>query len=214
MRGLRDHFENGLLRLLHLDVPAFQRWIDAAEQEEAPTVLAALGRAYQRLHPMAGTVPDCADEVEDGPGAERGRLWISRIAESPAWGVARADDGSIAWLVRPTPGGWVRERQPPTYEEAYFEGDALQAGGYGDYGAQSGWRLEKARRQIAELQAVFPFPAGARVLDVGSGYGYFRRALQDAGVENHGLEVSARTRAPWQPSSTDWPPMTGCSRPR
>src|SRR5450432_1965786 len=108
----RDHFENGLLRLLHLDVPAFQRWIDAAEQEDAPhvDVLEALGRAFQRLYTVAGADPDGADAVEAGPGAVPGRLWIARIAESPAWGVARAEDGSLAWLVRPTPDGWVRER--------------------------------------------------------------------------------------------------------
>jgi 2-polyprenyl-3-methyl-5-hydroxy-6-metoxy-1,4-benzoquinol methylase len=30
---------------------------------------------------------------------------------------------------------------------------------------------------------------------VGSGYGYFRRALQEAGIEHQGLEVSAHARA-------------------
>jgi 2-polyprenyl-3-methyl-5-hydroxy-6-metoxy-1,4-benzoquinol methylase len=193
----RDHFENGLLRLLHLDEAAFRRWIEAADQEDAPTALEALGRAFQRLNPLgdAGAAPTGPTSVENGPGGERGRLWLSRVAESPAWGIARAEDGSLAWLVRPTAEGWVREQQPPVYEEAYFEGDALKAGGYGDYGAQSGWRLEKAHRQINELQAVFPLPADARVLDVGSGYGFFRRALQEKGIANDGLEVSAHARA-------------------
>ena len=34
-----------------------------------------------------------------------------------------------------------------------------------------------------------------RVLDIGSGYGFFRVALRDAGYEQEGLEVSAFARA-------------------
>jgi 2-polyprenyl-3-methyl-5-hydroxy-6-metoxy-1,4-benzoquinol methylase len=192
-----DHFENGLLRLLHLDVASFQAWLDAADAFETASPLEALGRAFARLHPVAGPEGGGAPShvVEAGPSGERGQLWVERLGEAPPWGVARATDGSMAWLVRPTAQGWVRERQPPVYEEAYFEGDPLRAGGYGDYGAQSGWRLEKARRQVNELRAQFPLPSGARALDVGSGYGFFRRALDEAGVENQGLEISAHARA-------------------
>lgn len=89
---------------------------------------------------------------------------------------------------------FVRETQPPSYEEAYFEGDKLRAGGYGDYTAQAGWRLEKSARQVREMRERTGVNAG-RVLDIGSGYGFFRVALGEAGYEHDGLEVSEFARA-------------------
>jgi 2-polyprenyl-3-methyl-5-hydroxy-6-metoxy-1,4-benzoquinol methylase len=86
------------------------------------------------------------------------------------------------------------EEQPPAYEEEYFEGDKLSAGGYGDYAAQSGWRLEKAARQVREMIDITGLEKG-RVLDIGSGYGFFRVALREAGFADEGLEVSAFARA-------------------
>jgi SAM-dependent methyltransferase len=51
-------------------------------------------------------------------------------------------------------------------------------------------------RALARLLARYGVPAG-RVLDVGSGFGFFLRALEEAGYEPYGLEVSeyARDRA-------------------
>ena len=197
----RDHFENGLLRLLQLDLTAFQEWLRIADDEAGPTVLEALGAAFQRLHPVrrppAPATGEGTEVVEAGPAGAAGVLWHPAIAESPDWGVARAADHSIAWLIRPNGAGWARERQPPKYEEAYFEGDLTQAGGYGDYGAQQGWRLEKARRQVRELGAIAPVVLNATrpALDIGSGYGFFRQALQEAGFAHQGLEISAHARA-------------------
>ena len=88
----------------------------------------------------------------------------------------------------------VFEQQPPAYEESYFEGDKVSAGGYGDYAAQSGWRHEKAARQVRELGAATGLTHG-RVLDIGSGYGLFRAALRNAGYEDEGVEVSAFARS-------------------
>jgi 2-polyprenyl-3-methyl-5-hydroxy-6-metoxy-1,4-benzoquinol methylase len=213
-RDSRDHFENGLLRLLRLDVDAFQAWLAAADQEGVgdqetdedndndndndrrendgaggldSDLLNALGHAFQRLRPLAPGLPlaGAPATVEPGPDGEIGSLWQPRIAESPAFGVARSLEGGVGWLVKSAaPGGWQREREPPGYEEAYFEGDPLQSGGYGDYAAQQGWRLEKARRQLRELS-----------LDVGSGYGFFRKAAAETGMVADGLEISAHARA-------------------
>jgi SAM-dependent methyltransferase len=209
----RDHFENGLLRLLHLDRREFEAWLATAEAgenvESLPDLVAALGRAFQRLRPLpspspavAATATAPAASVEPGPDGEIGAIWQARIAESPAFGVARAADGGLGWLVKRSPdGSWQREREPPAYEEAYFEGDPLRAGGYGDYAAQQGWRLDKARRQLREIQDLALAPRGlalapgARALDVGSGYGFFRKALAEAQMTHDGLEISAHARA-------------------
>jgi SAM-dependent methyltransferase len=193
----RDHFENGLLRLLHLDEGAFQAWLAAADEEDTSDMTAALGRAFQRLHPLPARALNGSPAVEAGPDGVAGSLWHEQIAESPGFGVARTADGGLGWLVKRagTAAAWQREREPPIYEEAYFEGDPLQAGGYGSYASQQGWRLEKARRQLREIGEVAPLPAGATALDVGSGYGFFRQALAEAGVAHDGLEISAHARA-------------------
>jgi SAM-dependent methyltransferase len=96
--------------------------------------------------------------------------------------------------VRWTGSEFVRESDPPTYEEGYFEGDKLRAGGYGDYTAQAGWRLEKSARQVREMREHTGLLSG-RVLDIGSGYGFFRVALGEAGYDHDGLEVSGFARS-------------------
>ena len=105
-----------------------------------------------------------------------------------------SDSEAHAWLVRWDGDRFAFEQDPPEYEEEYFEGDKLSAGGYGDYTAQAGWRLEKSERQVHELETVTGLREG-RVLDIGSGYGFFRVALRDAGFEQEGLEVSSFARA-------------------
>jgi 2-polyprenyl-3-methyl-5-hydroxy-6-metoxy-1,4-benzoquinol methylase len=195
-RDSRDHFENGLLRLLNMDVAGFQQWLALADEDGDSDPLVALGRAFQILRPLPpGPAPLQGADVDPGPGGAPGAIWHPRIAESPGFGVARADDGALGWLVRPEAGRWIREQAPPEYEEAYFEGDPTRAGGYGDYAAQEGWRLEKAQRQVRELAAAGALGAGARALDVGSGYGFFRRALELAGFAHDGLEISGHARA-------------------
>jgi 2-polyprenyl-3-methyl-5-hydroxy-6-metoxy-1,4-benzoquinol methylase len=200
-RDSRDHFENGLLRLLHLDQAAFEAWLLAAEREDGTDVVLALGQAFQRLRPVpVSAVSDGEGDssVEAGPDGMSGSLWCAAIAESPGFGVARSDGGGLGWLVKRSPAGapaWRREHEPPAYEEAYFEGDPLKAGGYGDYAGQQGWRLEKARRQLREVGEVCPLPERPVALDIGSGYGFFRQALAEAGVTHDGLEISAHARA-------------------
>jgi 2-polyprenyl-3-methyl-5-hydroxy-6-metoxy-1,4-benzoquinol methylase len=194
-RDSRDHFENALLRLMNLSREDFDRWLELAEQSDAENLLARLRAGWEQLrpappNPAAGT----RAPVGDGTGGLRGRLWHSAIAESPSHGVAVSADDQYAWLVRWDGGEFVRECEPPVYEEEYFEGDKLEAGGYGDYTAQAGWRLEKSARQVREMRERTGLENG-RVLDIGSGYGFFRVALGEAGYEHDGLEVSEFARA-------------------
>ncbi len=188
-----DHFENGVLRLLGFDREAFAHWIALAETETGDDVLAKLGRAFARLSPLAKTDTLHSADVKDGPGGTRGALWHPVIAENRDYGVARSLDNSLGWLIRLEGDSWRRVVDPPRYEEAYFEGGRAQAGGYGNYGAQGDWRLEKAARQVRELGEATGVTSG-RVLDLGSGYGYFRKALADAGFEHDGVEPSAHAR--------------------
>ncbi len=218
-----DHFENGLLRLMNLGRGEFDRWLALAESSEAPELLERLREGWAQLRPpprglaaaggndglgegSAGGPPvavagsasvgeGSAWPVGAGPGGRVGRVWHAAIAETPSHGVALSEDGPRhGWLVRWDGRQFARETAPPPYEEEYFEGDKLQAGGYGDYTAQASWRGEKAARQVHELRARTGLQGG-RVLDIGSGYGYFRVALGEAGYEHEGLEVSDHARA-------------------
>jgi 2-polyprenyl-3-methyl-5-hydroxy-6-metoxy-1,4-benzoquinol methylase len=192
-RDSRDHFENALLRLMNLDRGAFDRWLELAEQSDATDMLDRLRDGWEQLRPAPPRAAS-AGPLGPGPCGIAGRVWHAAIAESPSHGVAVSDDAAHGWLVRWTGSEFMRERDPPTYEEQYFEGNKLRAGGYGDYTAQAGWRLEKSARQVREMRERTGLSRG-RVLDVGSGYGFFRVALGEAGYDHEGLEVSEFARS-------------------
>jgi 2-polyprenyl-3-methyl-5-hydroxy-6-metoxy-1,4-benzoquinol methylase len=182
-----DHLENGLLRLMNLSREELERWLELAEGSPGEGTLARLRDGWALLRPPPRA--PAPGPVGRGPRELEGRLWHGAIAETPSHGVAISDHARHAWLVRWDGELYARETQPPRYEQEYFEGDKLSAGGYGDYTAQSGWRLEKAARQVREMRERTGVHDG-RVLDVGSGYGFFRTALAAAGYEHDGVEVS------------------------
>jgi 2-polyprenyl-3-methyl-5-hydroxy-6-metoxy-1,4-benzoquinol methylase len=191
----KDHFENGVLRLLRLNASEFDRWLDFAEREADGDLLMRLGRSYARLRPVPVAEHMGSLKLADhGPLGVRGRVWHPSIAENPSFGVAMSLDGSIGWLLRQEHGHFRREMSPPEYEADYFESDGSSAQGYGAYAAQASWRLEKSRRQVRDIQRLTGLSGGC-ALDVGCGYGYFRRALDEAGFLHEGLEVSNHARA-------------------
>jgi SAM-dependent methyltransferase len=181
----RDHFENAVLRLA-VDRDTFGAWLDASGRHA--------GRLEQRLRKGHEEVrPEWAERPAGHVLGGSARVVHRSLAENPGFGLAVDDIRAEGFLVRPEGDRFVRETSPPVYEEAYFEGGAPNAGGYGQYLAQAGWRLEKAARQVREL-AEHAGVGGGRVLDVGSGYGFFRKALADAGYEHAGIEISAHAR--------------------
>jgi 2-polyprenyl-3-methyl-5-hydroxy-6-metoxy-1,4-benzoquinol methylase len=81
------------------------------------------------------------------------------------------------------------------YEEQYFEG-GTHGLGYGHYLDQQPWRIEKAYGQIKQFKAAAEFinvnlGKNTILLDVGSGYGYLRKAAQDSGWKADGTDLSA-----------------------
>lgn len=186
-----DHFENGLLRLMNLSHDEFERWLELAAASDRVELIERLHDGWAQLRkspPAPGQGP-----VADGPGELKGRIWHAAIAETPSHGVAVADLPRYGWLVRWDGERFVRETRAPIYAEEYFEGDKLRNGGYGDYTAQAGWRLEKSARQVREMREITGVNSG-RVLDIGSGYGFFRVALGRAGYEHDGVEISEFAR--------------------
>jgi 2-polyprenyl-3-methyl-5-hydroxy-6-metoxy-1,4-benzoquinol methylase len=198
VNGLRysdtaDHFENALLRLMNLRQKEFDRWLELSSRSAATGLLERLRDGWIQLRPPPPSPPWSIPPVSLGVDGLDGSVRYPAIAEAPSHGVAVADGTPHGWLVRWDGERYVRELEPPSYEEEYFEGDKRQAGGYGDYIAQAGWRREKSARQVQEMRDRAGITSG-RVLDIGSGYGYFRIALGEAGFDHDGLEVSRHAR--------------------
>jgi 2-polyprenyl-3-methyl-5-hydroxy-6-metoxy-1,4-benzoquinol methylase len=83
---------------------------------------------------------------------------------------------------------------PPAYNETYFEGNTYGLG-YGNYSAQEEWRMQKSRRYLRQIEGIALFlgrtlETNTRLLDVGSGYGFFRQAAAEAGWTHDGQDVS------------------------
>lgn len=172
----KDHFENAVLRLLSIDYELFSKWLELSENSNENNLLASLSKGFQQLKPL-----ELKYDQHD--------IFCSVIAENTNYGIVKNSD-NIAWLVKINDKNFIRELNPPTYEEQYFEGDKNLAGGYGQYLQQSSWRLEKAKRQIDDIQQITKHYKNS-VLDIGSGYGYFRKALDDAGYHHEGIEISS-----------------------
>ncbi len=188
-----DHFHNALLRLLNLDEAEFLEWLERADRADGDLLL-QLATGWQELRPLEIPEFDHGRESEcASPWGAPGTVLHATLAESRENGIAISADATIGWLIAWHEGRPERVTDPPLYEEDYFEGDLAIAGGYGSYSEQAGWRLEKAARQVREMQAATGLPSG-RVLDVGCGYGYFRVALGEAGYAHDGLEISKHAR--------------------
>jgi hypothetical protein len=181
-----DHFDNGVLRLLGLRREAFEYWLATAEEEEGESLLERLGRAFRRLSPIGRTSTLHSGELEPGPGGIPGKLWHTSIADHRDYGVARARDGSLGWLIRRGEETWKRVTDPPRSAQLSGEHSATRP----DPPLHSDWRTQKARRQVRELLALIGKPR-CRVLEVGSHTDHFREAAQEAGVsyERIGREV-------------------------
>jgi len=182
-----DHFENGLLRLLNMDRATFEQWITISSNISKP-LLEQLSYGFMRLRHQAPATQQ--QPIDAGVLYAPGELWCSLDQQ---YYVIKSIDKSIAWLAKSVDNRLQREIEPPTYEESYFEGDPQLAGGYGKYAEQAGWRLEKSTRQLNDICKTTNLKIG-KALDVGSGYGYFRRALELAGWQHDGWEISQHAR--------------------
>lgn len=181
-----DHFENAVLRLLNLDFYQFKDWLNYSEEVEGP-LLHKLKHGFTKLKPVLSL-----NEKKSGygPNGEVGKLWYSL---SDNYHIVKSLDSSIAWLAKEENNCLLKETNPPIYEESYFEGDSSKDGGYGEYSKQATWRLEKSEKQVQEIINITKLSNG-NVLDIGSGYGYFRKSLQDRGFNHDGLEISKHAR--------------------
>ena len=162
----------------------FHDWLEFSEHSNKSNILDRLADGFH--HFKAKNLffsPKTNLQLDDACG----EIWYPSIAENPAYGIVRSTDHKFAWLARAENDKLIRELNPPVYEE-----EPTKTGGYKDYAAQETWRLEKSRRQVKELLNItnLPYSPTTCILDVGSGYGYFRKALDEANLTHYGIEVS------------------------
>lgn len=75
-------------------------------------------------------------------------------------------------------------------KDDYFSGDNTTKGYY-NYDEEAPWRIKKAEKYLHQLEKVTGIePDKAHFLDIGSGFGYFLKVLQDNGYTGLGVELS------------------------
>jgi 2-polyprenyl-3-methyl-5-hydroxy-6-metoxy-1,4-benzoquinol methylase len=181
-KDTEDHFNNGFLRLLNIDNNFFNQWIMLANTIDGD-LINKLSNSFKQLKSLLTNISNLLVESEFN---KQGQIWYT-ITEN--YFIIKSVDNSIAWLAKKNSNKLIRELNPPIYEEDYFEGDLNISGGYGQYTQQSNWRISKALRQVEEIKSITKLSSG-KFLDIGSGYGYFRFALNQNNFEHDGIEIS------------------------
>jgi 2-polyprenyl-3-methyl-5-hydroxy-6-metoxy-1,4-benzoquinol methylase len=192
-----DHFQNGVLRLLDISENMFKVFVEKVcnrlEQDSSLDPIQAMQMSWKSddnsdlLNPLVPIHPIWFD------AAVNDAQWVtSKVRDDAKHGLAYSKALRHGWLCN-TSTGKSAGLEDVHYEEEYFEG-GLSAVGYGSYLEQSAWRLEKAHRQCTEIRALRELSGLAndkiRLLDIGSGYGFFRHACQQNGWGNTGIEIS------------------------
>ena len=197
-----DHWQNGVCRLLGVSEESARDWVEGAarmafQQRGQPLsavrdsdAVSILRQAFEEIVPPPAERSLDLNRAVSVLGRVPDRVYTPSLDAELA--VIGSDD--LAWLVEqaslaPPPSPTVQ------YDETYFEGEESGVG-YGGYLAQEAWRLEKSRRFLRKVEAVggylgLPWGERRRLLDIGSGYGFFRRAAEEAGWQHEGLEPSA-----------------------
>ncbi|HEV7298874.1 MAG TPA: class I SAM-dependent methyltransferase [Tepidisphaeraceae bacterium] len=204
-RDSQDHWTNAVCRLLGLSDAEGRQWVEtvaavARQQHATPfdrlSIDAALAVLRQATHQYF-SIPERTPALPPTPGptGAKADLWYATtMREAPEFAVAGNAAHQHGWLID-TRATSERLTETVEYDQSYFEGETHGLG-YGKYLEQQGWRLEKAARLIRQIDAACLYaghtlPADKRAIDIGSGYGFFRKALGDAGWQHDGVELSA-----------------------
>lgn len=214
-RDTVDHWRNGVCRLLGVSDAAARRWVErvcsgAKEWQSAffgdlPIAgkLDVLARASAEVLQDAAKQPardgaleqQLIAEAEPGPGGlVADMVWASSIPDVQGSAVVGNRELRHGWLTTAGRAGNEPGDSGVRYDAAYFE-SSEQRQGYDKYRAQRTWRLPKSRRLLRQVEAVrcllgLEAAKCRTVLDVGSGYGYFRKAVDERGWAHEGLEIS------------------------
>jgi len=198
-RDTLSHWNDAFCRLLTLDEDLLHQFVEQAcidwTLSKSRDVVTSLSQTWNRLRGDLDT-EDLQIQPIEWCGVLRDDMKFEtlRIRESTDYGLAVSSQANHGWLVKKESG--LRSTSSEVqYEDVYFEGSNGLIG-YGSYRSQEGWRMEKAERQVREIEGLFTHLGKERgllsqkLLDVGSGYGYFQIAAENSGWSTVGIELS------------------------
>lgn len=126
-------------------------------------------------------------------GHEPDTEWASYIGNDPHYAVIGCSKCAYGWLLSGD-NPIQNTKENIVYNQEYFEGQKQHVG-YGDYKKQLPWRIEKSRRLLRRIEGITRYfdlkvSGVPQALDIGSGYGFFRKVLNDNGWRHDGIEIS------------------------
>ena len=207
-RDTADHWSNALCRLLNLSDAQAKNWVCAVLEQ----AVYSYGRSFvelsysQKLEILRKAsykffkintkrVSSLAENhnrlswCRHNPDIE----WVPYLWEDRDYAVIGCSKCVHGWLA-PVHKLVKHIKNDALYDREYFEGN-LKDKGYGNYLQQMPWRIEKSHRLFKQIEGVARYlnlrmNKKPRALDIGSGYGFFRKILDEAKWRHDGIEVS------------------------
>jgi 2-polyprenyl-3-methyl-5-hydroxy-6-metoxy-1,4-benzoquinol methylase len=208
-----DHWRNGFCRLLEIDEDKAKRFVEETVSQarhllgkpyhelSEPNKLRCLKEATTKIL-YGGQRPKQPPMQEswgtDLQGGKPDTVYAQSISGNPDRIVVGNSKNEFAWLIDPKTNKKVTA-DSIVYDTQYFGSEGKAHYGMKHYSAQTGWRLEKARRFTKTMlenlgdsrDAWLESPAKINIMDVGSGIGYFRKAYDEQGLKHYGIDLSA-----------------------
>ncbi len=212
-----DHWRKGFCRLMEIDESKAREFIEntviAAEklygrnlcnlpdEEKISCLFDAVDATFYR---GSRKTIEADAEVDfsafTGPEGEvANKIFADSISGNDAFMVIGNEIEELAWLVD------AKTKRPVTadsivYDEKYYAPTDNRHFGMKEYTQQNQmeWRLEKARRILEQVvshagsraKRWVEYPSMVKMLDIGSGFGYFRQAAQTRGFQHFGIDLS------------------------
>jgi 2-polyprenyl-3-methyl-5-hydroxy-6-metoxy-1,4-benzoquinol methylase len=186
-----DHWQNGILRLLNLNDKEAKAWISFIIRGNKNWLEMSYEEKYFRLIKATRNYFNLKESVQPKkyPSFKVLGSKINMIYGEINFKNNRAliaGNNFVKHAVLLTNDG--KKVSPLKYEENYFEGK-IDKLGYGDYLKQQQWRIEKSTRMLKLIRMAYP-KKNLTLLDIGAGYGFFRKSADLMGIKHQGLEIS------------------------
>lgn len=178
-----------VLRTLGVDEALFRRALDAhvLERERGADTLAALAAAWSGLAPHTAPLPSLPPSVCPACGARDVAPWLARgVSGAPALVLGRCGKCGHGVTLAGGAGAEV-------YDARYYASRDPGGAGYADYSGEQSYREAKGERVLDFVQARGMRPL-ASLLEVGSGFGFTRRAAERRGWRTAGVDQNPEAR--------------------
>ncbi len=190
-----DHWINGICRLINLKENKAKEWIEFIFKNKTYAIWNNLSFYEKYMHIIISTNKffNTSNYNLINKNLENKKILEHEIDKHFARLSYVENNFHIIGSQKISHGFLVDNRYKPVssikYEENYFEGE-IEKLGYGNYKKQSRWRLEKSKNLLNMINKYSDMKDNAVLLDLGAGYGFFRNAAEENGINHYGLEIS------------------------